>query len=161
MKNGFSVLIVALGIAGLLGFAAIPSSADEAIPLPSDINIIPPSADLPKELAAFSGRWEGVWTYYTPFVLIVEKINEQSATVVYAVPADVRARTKGLFARLNAQVVRDKKPRLECTSVAGARLMFILNNGSLDAIYFGKGGSPLRATANRTDGNTTESAKKK
>lgn len=150
-----SVLIVALGIAGLLGFAG-PSSANEAMTIPlmfrefllKDVNVIPPATDLPKELAAFSKTWEGEWPFHTPFLLIVEKIDSRSATVVYTVMPNVRSGTYGLSKRLPAQVVvrKNKKPRLEFTSAAGARIIAILNNeGLLDLIYDGR--EMMRATA--------------
>ena len=31
------------------------------VPLPGEIEIVPPSSDLPPEVAAFFGRWEGNW----------------------------------------------------------------------------------------------------
>jgi len=54
------------------------------VPIPNDISIISPDKTLPKELAAFSGSWEGVWSdYATATVLIVEEINTESAKVIY------------------------------------------------------------------------------
>lgn len=53
------------------------------VPLPRKITIVPPSADLPKEIAAFSGRWEGLWEVNNlPGVLIVEEINLKEAKVI-------------------------------------------------------------------------------
>jgi len=55
------------------------------VPLPKDITIVPPPPDLPKELAAFSGRWEGIWEAGSlPAILIVEEINLKEAKVINA-----------------------------------------------------------------------------
>ncbi len=55
------------------------------VPLPKKITMVPPSPDLPKEIAAFSGRWEGVWEARSlPAILIVEEINLKEAKVISA-----------------------------------------------------------------------------
>ena len=54
------------------------------VPLLNDIDITTPEENLPKELAAFSGCWEGKWSdYATETALIVEEINTRSARIVY------------------------------------------------------------------------------
>lgn len=76
-----------LGILGLASCASMPATWQEAaktIPLPDDVKIIPPSPDLPKELAAFSGKWFGTWGYgEINTILIVEEINEKEAKGIY------------------------------------------------------------------------------
>ncbi len=53
--------------------------------LPKNITIVPPPPDLPKELAAFSGRWEGIWEAGSlPAILVVEEINLKEAKVINA-----------------------------------------------------------------------------
>lgn len=55
------------------------------VPLPRKITVVPPSPDLPKEIAAFSGRWEGIWeTGSLPTILIVEEINLKEAKIIHA-----------------------------------------------------------------------------
>jgi len=49
-------------------------------PLPEDLNIVQPDPSLPKELAAFSGKWEGK-AGLREFFLIVEKIDQEKATL--------------------------------------------------------------------------------
>jgi len=65
----------------------IPVGGAEEIPFPKDVNIIPPTSDLPKEIAAFSGKWHGVWREGGggfEFILVVEEITNQEAKVIYA-----------------------------------------------------------------------------
>ena len=50
--------------------------------LPENINIIPPSPDLPSEIAAFSGFWKGKWSGYQEIIIIVETINLKKARVI-------------------------------------------------------------------------------
>ena len=57
------------------------------VPLPPKIEIIRPPSDLPKEVDAFSGRWEGIWyegiREGVRSILIVEKINSTEAQGIY------------------------------------------------------------------------------
>jgi hypothetical protein len=53
-----------------------------ALPVPTDVAIIPPGSDLAPELAAFSGTWEGLWEGQAPGRLIVERIDATSARIV-------------------------------------------------------------------------------
>ena len=56
-----------------------------AVPLPKDIVIKPPSPQLPKEIAAFSGRWKGAWSGGgVSFTLTVTEIDLEKAEIVYA-----------------------------------------------------------------------------
>ena len=54
------------------------------VPLPDNTKIFTPAKDVPKEIAAFSGVWEGKWPDYgTETALVVEEINSKSAQVIY------------------------------------------------------------------------------
>ena len=73
-------------------------------PVPSDVQIVPPDPALPKELAAFSGKWEG--SAYSPtgkvmeFFLIVEKIDKEKASLY------VYSQSYG-WERIDAQVAKE------------------------------------------------------
>ena len=75
------VLVLALGCA--------PTRIASDVPL-EDRAVEPPGADVPKALAAFSGRWVGVWTADAPsyrknMALIIERvIPPDRATGFYA-----------------------------------------------------------------------------
>ena len=67
-------------------FAWKETEISKSVPLPKKIQIIQPTGDLPKEIAAFSGRWEGVWeggAWEVKAVLVVEEIFGDSARVIY------------------------------------------------------------------------------
>ena len=75
------------------------SVADEKInlnvkaPLPDNAKIIAPAEDIPKEIAAFSGVWEGNWPDLGADIdLIVEEIDTQKAHVIYC-----RGKSSGLY----------------------------------------------------------------
>ena len=65
--------------------------AQNAVPLPGDVRIIPPEPATPKELAAFSGKWFGTWgvpgsrSGAREAILVFERIevDPARATVVY------------------------------------------------------------------------------
>jgi hypothetical protein len=65
----------------ILVFSFFLAATTMAFPsLPEDLNIIAPDPSLPKELAAFSGKWEGKGGS-RDFFLIVEKIDQEKATL--------------------------------------------------------------------------------
>jgi hypothetical protein len=83
-------LLVGLAIIVVLSTSMGCATVAPQIPLPSDINIIPPEPTLPEELRALSGRWEGKWVWTVPgrqeIILIVERIDPQAeeAEVIYS-----------------------------------------------------------------------------
>ena len=52
--------------------------------LPPEIEIVAPSNDVRPEIAAFSGKWEGLWDGGCYAVLVVEEIDNQKAKIIYA-----------------------------------------------------------------------------
>ena len=55
------------------------------VPLPEDLKIVAPAEDIPKDIAAFSGVWEGEWPVLgIEAVLVVEEINSKEARIIYA-----------------------------------------------------------------------------
>lgn len=98
---------------GLTGPPKLLFQADEvlgtpstvAMPGPPEVNMAPPAADLPPEVAAFSGTWEGPWNGVLPSRLVVESLDAESARVVYAW-ADYPGRClKGGWVRVRATVL--------------------------------------------------------
>ncbi len=55
-----------------------------SIPLPSNINIVPPDPSLPKGLQVLSGRWEGRIDGVADIVVIFEKVDMESCSGVNA-----------------------------------------------------------------------------
>ena len=64
----------------VFSFLFFPLIAVAFPPLPDDLNIVQPDLALPKELADFSGKWEGK-SGAREFYLIVEKIDREKATL--------------------------------------------------------------------------------
>ncbi|MDI6771184.1 MAG: hypothetical protein QME77_01170 [bacterium] len=63
---------------------ARPSAAASGVPLPTDVRVVPPGPTVPPDLAAFSGRWVGVWDGVLDHVFIIEEITPPGARFVYA-----------------------------------------------------------------------------
>ena len=70
------IAILLLGLGGLV--SALPLST------PLTVTITPPAADLPPEVAALSGIWEGMWDGEFLCRLAVEELARDAAVVVYA-----------------------------------------------------------------------------
>ena len=95
MKKSFVLLLLVMIFvltASLAQAAPMPKLKTDA-PLPKEINIVAPTADVAPELAAFSGIWLGTyeWDYFTDkvhvkrdVVIIVEKITENKLELVFA-----------------------------------------------------------------------------
>jgi hypothetical protein len=89
----------------------------KSVPLPKKIQIIQPTGDLPKEIAAFSGRWEGEWeegARQAKSVLIVEEINAAKAKVIYGWSGYGNVRAD--YSLFTAKVIPGIKPKIEFSS---------------------------------------------
>lgn len=127
MKNKRSdLLVLAVTLAVTISFfgCAMPwkpsAGRPEEVPLPKDINIVAPAADLPRELAAFSGKWIGKWDGVYDSVLIVEEINDRKAKIIlanehYSGPMGIGAAEaiEGGYRRILAKVSNNPKPTIE------------------------------------------------
>ncbi len=54
-----------------------------------DIDIIPPTSDLPKEIAALSGRWEGISEHGVLVVMIVKELYPDRGEIVWSFGPDL------------------------------------------------------------------------
>lgn len=77
--NALKSISTAVAVLGLFG-----SIAKAEIPLPPDVAIIPPGPDVPKDVAAFVGKWSGDFSNVLKAVLIVEEVKGDSAKLIYA-----------------------------------------------------------------------------
>lgn len=83
------VLAVAVEVPGAWGaceqaIRTNPSLAQAGVPLPANVRVVPPASGVPPEIAAFSGKWIGVWEGLLDHVLIVEEVSSSAAAFVYA-----------------------------------------------------------------------------
>ena len=86
------LVIIFVLTASVVQAAPMPKLKTDA-PLPKEVNIAAPAADVAAELAAFSGIWLGTyeWTYYgdnvrikRDVVIVVEKISGNRLDLVFA-----------------------------------------------------------------------------
>ena len=121
-KSWLSAIIYTLRLTGMFAYTAFQTQAADEVPLPEDITIVPPSPDLPKEIAAFSGKWQGTWIIARGrsekiprnAVLIVEKIDEQEAKIIYAFgPYSGAKELKGWYKRFKAKVTPGATTKIE------------------------------------------------
>lgn len=108
----------------LFSCSHIPQSK---VTLPEEILIVPPAPNLPKEIIAFSGKWEGTWDNIMDAILIVEEINSEKALIIYAWADAPQWDSKGGYSRHIAKVILGPKPRIEFGS--GDRPKFIYEMG--------------------------------
>jgi len=98
-------------IAALLshGFSDAVHAQTPTIPLPSDVKVDPPAADVPASVARFAGAWaHGAWDGVLPHVLVVEIVDGSGrAQVVYAVGDFAEADVHREYRRVTGRVVGD------------------------------------------------------
>ena len=123
MRNriGFSCLLI-------LVLFCFGSAMAAQVPLPRDFNIVPPSADLPKEIGAFSGRWEGTWDGLMETILIVEEIGPEKAKIIYAWADAPAWNVKQGYKRYIAEVISGGKTTLNF--IADNKAKFVVELGA-------------------------------
>jgi hypothetical protein len=86
-------------------------------PLPSDLKVDPPAADVPANVSRFAGAWaHGAWDGVLPHVLVVETVDGTGrAQVVYALGDSAEARVNRGYRRVTGRIVAD----LRCRSSRG------------------------------------------
>ncbi|MDP3014021.1 MAG: hypothetical protein Q8M92_07260 [Candidatus Subteraquimicrobiales bacterium] len=86
MKN----LLVLIGVLVLLGLASCAITGSRSwTPLPesgtaSAVNIIPPGPDVPPQIAAYSGIWEGTWDNGRAVTVVIEQISLLKIIAIYS-----------------------------------------------------------------------------
>ncbi|MCP4768168.1 MAG: serine hydrolase [Gammaproteobacteria bacterium] len=70
-----------------------------------DVVIQPPEETLATELATFSGAWYGTWYAGRDFAIIIEQINRQTASLIYAWgPNKMNSRSQAGLIKTTAQI---------------------------------------------------------
>ena len=106
--------LLALGMILILtNFTITLCFSQKNVPLPREIEIVTPPSDLPPAVAAFSGRWEGVWEGELESILIVEEIDSQKAKVIYAWGDAPRWLTDKGYGRYVAKVIPGSRGKIE------------------------------------------------
>lgn len=82
---------------------------DRRIPGPPTVKITMPRDDVPAELAAFVGVWEGAWDGILESRLVVESVEGLFASVVYGWADHPRGRFKGGWSEYRARMSPDAK----------------------------------------------------
>jgi hypothetical protein len=75
------------------------------LPAPPEIHMTTPATDLPPDVTAFFGTWEGIWDGGLASRLVVEEIDATSARVVYAWADDPQRHLKGGWVRVTTKVL--------------------------------------------------------
>jgi dienelactone hydrolase len=79
------------------------------VPLPPDLTLDPPAADVPESISRFAGAWaHGAWDGVLPHVLVVERVDSAGrAQVVYALGDAAEANISRAYRRLTGRIVAD------------------------------------------------------
>jgi len=128
------IQILALFVCLLLIFVSRITDAGEKIlvneklPLPDDLMITSPGTDVSKEIAAFSGVWEGKENNYgAKIFLVVEEINSQEAKAIYCRGEVAAAHMPATCERYKA-IVTPEGQQIEFGPNEKYRYTFIMEN---------------------------------
>jgi len=103
--------VVFLGLALLL--VASSTGFSQSIPLPKDIVIKAPSSELPKEIAAFSGKWKGSWRGIMDIFIVVTEIDQEKAEIIYAYPDTSVWNLRGTYFYETGKVIPGEKSKIQ------------------------------------------------
>ncbi len=101
------------------------TGCSSTVQLPATLNVVPPSPDLPPEIAAFSGIWEGKWLGSVDFILVVEKVDKENAEILYSVVVNNGFDSNYLY--LNVKIKDDKA--IGWTKANGDEFIFEMDKG--------------------------------
>lgn len=80
MNKPVRIALVIVGVIFLFGCATSQST----LPLPKNVNIVPPKAAVPGDVASFSGAWHGTWSNGQEVMVVIEDINPPYVKAIYA-----------------------------------------------------------------------------
>ena len=100
-------LLVLVGVLILLGVAGCATNGYYWTPLPepgiiSAVKIISPDPDVPPQIAAYSGIWEGTWDNERNVTIIIEQIKPPEVIAIYSYGPIFRS--KGGWRRVTGRV---------------------------------------------------------
>jgi cytosine/adenosine deaminase-related metal-dependent hydrolase len=110
----------------LLAQAKAAATQSYVPPIPQDVVVVAPAADVPQGVAAFSGRWAGTWENTLDHMLVVERIAGRNVTFIYSWGvAPARNITRPGFERVTGAV--DEAGVLRATLHNGAEVSYRLS----------------------------------
>ena len=124
------VCIILIAVSGITD-AGEKKLVNVKVPLPDDIKIAAPAEDIPKDIAAFSGVWEGKDIGKgIGSVLVVEEINSKEAKVIYCREAwkDERGDTSDAWCYRFKAIVTPEKRQIEFGQAQKQPSTFIMGN---------------------------------
>lgn len=114
------------------------------IPLPSDAKIVSPKATGSPARAAFSGQWFGTWEgNKLEHILIVERINGEEATVIYAFADSAAWQVSRSYVRVKGSFADDGKTLVVKLQRPATVTYTMRKDGRLDASYSSSGGTGI------------------
>jgi len=93
----------------ILVLSGTASAQTTTIPMPADLKVDPPAADVPANIAGFIGAWaRGAWDGVLPHVLVVEIVDSTGrAQVVYALGDFAVANVTRGYRRVTGRIIGD------------------------------------------------------
>jgi hypothetical protein len=108
--------------------------AATSVALPPDTKVETPASSVPREQAAFAGKWQGVWDGKLPHILVVERITPEGVDVIYATGHSMEWRMSPSWTRAKGKFVDTRT--LAVTLSRPATATYVMQpDGTIDATY--------------------------
>ncbi len=145
-----SAIIICSAWCCLLAMAAdlppVPPIPDKL----KDIRVLKPDRTIPKDLAEFSGEWEGVWSSarYSRDIrhakLIVYEVSAEKIKFLYGLGDNPFSGDRGSWRSYESEVaIWDDKPHFSFMVPMGWRVGFYLENGQIEGSEGAGSGAPV------------------
>jgi hypothetical protein len=105
------------------------------VPLPPDVAVVAPAPEIRPELTQLSGRWAGNWSGKLDAILVVEKIDNESATVIYAYGDSSAWNIKRGYRRFVASVSTGATPSISFDTGSVFFVVTLIPNSSAVTVH--------------------------
>ena len=129
-EDGRPSVGVAAPAAAPTAVAAVPAATTTAAafaastPLPTSVKVVPPAADVPPSVAAYSGIWVGQWKDGPEHTLVVEQIEGRNVKLVYSWGVGPRGRNPQKPGYVRADGAIDDEGVLRTVLPTGAHVAY-------------------------------------
>ena len=122
------VCLILIAVSGITD-AGEKILVNEKVPLPDDIKIVAPATDIPKEIAAFSGAWEGeLASRGRGVALIVEEINFKEVKVIFCMAEVSGVNETPAYCDRSKGIVIPEKQQIKFGPAEKLRFTFSMQN---------------------------------
>ena len=101
------LLVLAVVLVLLGSGCATVAGGESQTPLPATVKIVPPGSDVPPQIAAYSGIWEGMWDVGRSVTIVIEKITMDEVIAIYSWGPQLKYNSQEGWRRVTGSIKND------------------------------------------------------